>query len=103
MANNAKQCVDRVYAAANKTQLDTTEHLKSRSHVVYRWKAELEHAIAALAEEIELLESERRRVQRSLSVLTVPESISSEFLQLRSFRLESDLVRDPVEEELVKV
>lgn len=95
--------MDRVYATANKTQLDTTEHLKSRSHVVYHWKAELEHAIAALAEEIELLESERRRVQRSLSMLTVPESISSEFLQLRSFRLESDLVRDPVEEQLIKV
>lgn len=84
-------------------QLDTKEHLKTRANVVYRWKAELEHAIAAIAEEMELLEAERRRVQRSLSILTIPLSIANESLQLRSFRLNSDLVRDNVEEQLTKV
>jgi len=84
-------------------QLKTTEHLKTRANVVYRWKAELEHAIAAIAEEMKLLEVERRRVQRSLSILIIPVSIASEFLQLRSSRLDSDLVRDNVEEQLTKV
>ncbi|KAM0731964.1 Tektin-4 [Formica fusca] len=101
-ASNAKQCVKQTYAAADKTQLETTEHLKTRANVVYHWKAELEHAIAANVEEIGLLEAERRRVQRSLSILTIPASIANEFLQLRSSRLESDLVRDNVEEQLTK-
>lgn len=95
--------MEQTYAAADKTQLETTEGLKTRANVVYRWKAELEHAIAANVEEIGLLEAERRRVQRSLSILTIPASIANEFLQLRSSRLESDLVRDNVEEQLTKV
>ena len=84
-------------------QLETTEHLKTRANVVYHWKTKLEHAIAAIAEEMELLEAERRRVQRSLSILTIPLSIANEFLHLRSFRLNCDLVRDNVEEQLTKV
>ncbi|XP_012537478.1 tektin-4 [Monomorium pharaonis] len=101
-ASGAKQCVDQVYAAADKVQLKTTEHLKTRANVVYRWKAELEHAIATIAEEMELLEAECRRVQRSLSTLTIPASIANDFLQLRSSRLDSDLIRDDVEEQLAK-
>ncbi|XP_019883437.1 tektin-4 [Camponotus floridanus] len=101
-ANNAKQCVEQTYAAADKTQLETTEHLKTRANEVYRLKTELEHAISANVEEIGLLEAERRRVQRSLSILTIPASIANEFLQIRSSRLESDLVRDNVEEQLTK-
>ncbi|XP_012054472.1 PREDICTED: tektin-4 [Atta cephalotes] len=101
-ADRAKQCVDQVYMTADKMQLETTEHLKTRANVVYHWKIKLEHAIAAIAEEIELLEAERRRVQRSLSILTIPLSIANEFLQLRSLRLNSDLVRDNVEEQLTK-
>lgn len=95
--------MEQAYAAADKVQSKTTEHLKTRANVVYRWKAELEHAIAAIAEEMELLEAERRRVQRSLSILAIPASIANEFLQLRSSRLDSDLVRDNVEEQLTKV
>ncbi|XP_011639079.1 tektin-4 isoform X1 [Pogonomyrmex barbatus] len=101
-ATGAKQCVEQAYTAADKVQSETTEHLKTRANVVYHWKAELEEAIAAIAEEIELLETERRRVQRSLSVLLIPMSIASEFLQLRTSRLDSDLVRDNVEKQLTK-
>lgn len=77
--------------------------MKARAKLVYRYKTELEHAIIDTADEIRLLEAERRRVQQSLSVLTIPASIAGEFLQLRCTRLESDLVRDDVEEQLVKV
>lgn len=95
--------MNETYAAADKSQLKTTEHLKTRVKVVYHWKAELKYAIATIVEEIRLLEAEHRRVQRSLSILNIPVSITSEFLQLRSSRLESDLVRDDVEEQLTKV
>lgn len=100
---NAKRCVERTYREADKTQLESTEHLKNRANEVYRWKTELEHLISNITREIELLEAERRHVKHSLSVLTVPESIAGDFLQLRSKRLESDLIRDEVEEELTKV
>lgn len=101
-ASNAKQCVDQTYATADKTQLETTEYLKTRANLVYRWKTELEHAIAANVEEIGLLKTECRRIQRTLSILITPTSIANEFLQFRSFRLDSDLVRDNVEEQLTK-
>lgn len=77
--------------------------MKTRVNEVYRPKTELERAISANVEEIGLLEAERRRVRRSLSTLTIPASIASEFLQLRSSRLDTDLVRDNVEEQLTKV
>ncbi|CAL7952313.1 unnamed protein product [Xylocopa violacea] len=100
--SNAKRCVDRAYKETDKTQWESTEYLRNRANEVYRWKTELEHVIRDITKEIELLETEHRRVKHSLSVLTIPESIAGEFIQLRSKRLESDLTRDEVEEELTK-
>ncbi|KAF7406321.1 hypothetical protein HZH68_005690 [Vespula germanica] len=98
----AKQCIERVYREADKVQLETTDHLRTRANVVHRWKLELDNALQSITEEIILLEGERRRVKQSLSVITIPESIAGEFLQLRATRLESDLVKDNVEKELTK-
>lgn len=95
--------MDQSYKVVDATQLETTDLLKTRANLVHRYKTDLEYAIVAITEEIRLLEAERRRVQQSLSVLMIPISIAGEFLQLRCSRLESDLVRDEVEEQLVKV
>ncbi|KAL2720721.1 tektin-4 isoform X2 [Vespula squamosa] len=99
----AKQCIERVYREADKVQLETTDHLRTRANVVHRWKLELDNSLQNITEEITLLEGERRRVKQSLSVITIPESIAGEFLQLRATRLESDLVKDNVEKELTKI
>ncbi|XP_024938410.1 tektin-4 isoform X2 [Cephus cinctus] len=99
---NAKECMERVHKETDKNQLENRDRLSTRSGVVYQWKTELERGIHEMREEIELLEKERRRLKQSLVVLTIPESIAGEFLQLRSTRLEPDLVRDQVEEELIK-
>ncbi|KOX78631.1 Tektin-4 [Melipona quadrifasciata] len=72
--NNAKRCVEKSYREADKVQFETIDHLKNRASENY-CKLNIE----------------------------VPESIAGEFLQLRSKRLESDLIRDEVEEELTKV
>ncbi|XP_032664221.1 tektin-4 isoform X2 [Odontomachus brunneus] len=101
-ANCARECVEQSYKAVDNAQLEATDQLKTRANLVHRHKTQLEHAITAITEEIRLLETERRRVQQSLLVLTTPTSIAGEFLQLRCSRLESDLVRDDVEEQLVK-
>ncbi|KAI4494784.1 hypothetical protein M0804_000985 [Polistes exclamans] len=98
----AKQCIERVYREADKQQLETKDYLRTRANVVHRWKLELDHALHSITEEIILLEGERRRVKQSLSVITIPESIAGEFLQLRATRLESDLVKDDLEKELTK-
>lgn len=103
MMNDVKRYVGQTYKTADEVELETTEKLKNRANVVFHWKAKLENAISTVMEEIELLEAERRRVKRSLSVLNIPASIAGEFLHLRSSRLESDLVRDEVEEQLTKV
>ncbi|XP_051173310.1 uncharacterized protein LOC127289421 [Leptopilina boulardi] len=99
---DARHCKEEIYKETDKTQLENRDRLSSRVGVVHRWKTELERALLDITEEIELQDGERRRVQRSLSVLTIPESIAAEFLELRSTRLEPDLVKDDVETELVK-
>ena len=103
VANKARETNAKIYKETDKHQLENRDRLSERAGVVYGWKSELERALVEITDEIELLENERRRVKQSLSVLTVPESIAGDFLQLRSTRLEPDLVRDPVEDELVKV
>lgn len=100
--SNAKRCVERSYKEADKLQLESMEYLKNRASEVHRWKTELEHLILEITKEIELLQAEYRHVKHSLSLLTVPESIAGEFLELRSRRLDSDLIRDEVETELTK-
>lgn len=103
LANKAKEKNANIYRETDKNQSENRDRLSERAGVVYGWKSELERALVEITDEIELLEADRRRVKQSLSVLTTPESIAGEFLQLRSTRLEPGLVRDPVENELVKV
>jgi len=103
MMLSVKDYIKQTYDTANKVAIQATENLKNRANETYHWQAELENIIWAIMEEIELLEIERHQSKRYLSILSVRISITGEFLQLRSSRLESDLVRDEVEEELTKV
>lgn len=102
-AYNGKNSMQRVFKESDTQQQENKERLMTRAGEVYKWKSELELSLQMITEEIELLETEYRRVKSSLSVLTIPESIAGEFLQLRSTRLEPDLVRDDVDDELIKV
>lgn len=103
LAKDVREHNSRVYRETDKNQLENRDRLSGRAGEIHYWKMELERAIIELTDEIELLEAEHRRVKQSLSVLTIPESIAGEFLQIRSTRMEPDLVRDKVEDELVKV
>ncbi|XP_074102651.1 tektin-4-like [Cotesia typhae] len=102
LAKDVREHNSRVYSETDKNQLENRDRLSGRAGEIHYWKMELERAIIELTDEIELLEAEHRRVKQSLSVLTIPESIAGEFLQIRSTRMEPDLVRDKVEDELVK-
>ncbi|XP_022914306.1 tektin-4 [Onthophagus taurus] len=99
---NGRQCLEKTRADTDKNQEDSTTRLKLREQEVFRWKCELERSIGAAMEEIALMESERRRLKSASAVLMLPEAISGECIERRSGRLDPELVRDEVEEELIK-
>ncbi|XP_076273209.1 tektin A isoform X1 [Rhynchophorus ferrugineus] len=99
---NGRQCLEQTQSDVDKNQEDNTRRLKQREMEIMRWKCELERAIAAAAEEIAFMEEQRRRLKQAASVLQMPESIAGECLERRTGRMDSELVRDEVEEELIK-
>ncbi|CAH1155106.1 unnamed protein product [Phaedon cochleariae] len=99
---NGRQCLEQTQADTDKNQEDNTKRLNQRELEILRWKCELERAIAAASEEIGFMEEQRRRLKQASSVLTVPESIAGECLDRRTGRMDSELVRDDVEEELIR-
>ncbi|XP_069675071.1 tektin-4 isoform X2 [Periplaneta americana] len=99
---NGRQCANFTATDTDKKQSDNTLRLSQRAHEVHRWKVELEHAINAMADEINTLALQRQRLRTAMGVLRMPESIAGECLDRRTGRLEPDLVRDKAEEELIK-
>lgn len=100
---NGRHCETFTAADTDKKQTDNTRQLSQRVHDVHRWKTELEHAISAMADEINTLELQRQRLRTAMGVLRMPEFIAGECINRRTARLEADLVRDKAEEELIKV
>ncbi|KAB0798255.1 hypothetical protein PPYR_09248 [Photinus pyralis] len=99
---NSRKCIEQTRADVDKNQEDNTKRLNQREQDIHRWKCELEMAVAALYEEICLLEEQRKRLKAAGAILNIPESIVGECLERRTGRLDSDLIRDEVEEELIK-
>lgn len=64
-------------ADIDKNQADNTKRLLQRQQDILRWKCELERAIAAASEEVQLMEEYRRRLKTAASVLMLPESIGN--------------------------
>ncbi|XP_072378548.1 tektin-4-like [Diabrotica undecimpunctata] len=99
---NGQQCLAQTLTDADKNQADNTKKLNQRELELHRWKCELEKAIAAASEEITFMEEQRHRLKQASKVLTLPESIAGEALERRTGRIDGELVRDEVEEELIK-
>ncbi|KAJ8967264.1 hypothetical protein NQ314_002992, partial [Rhamnusium bicolor] len=99
---NGRQCLEQTQADVDKNQEDNTKRLNQRELEIHRWKCELERSISAASEEISFMEEQRRRLKQASSVLTLPESIAGECLERRTGRMDAELVRDEVEEELIK-
>lgn len=83
-------------------QSETNNMLKKRVHDLSFWKKEVEKAQVAMADELLALDEDRARLKAASRILMMPEAISKECLELRSNRLEPDLVRDNAEQELIK-
>ncbi|XP_026469916.1 tektin-4-like [Ctenocephalides felis] len=99
---NSKNAMSEIFAIADKNAADNANRMVNRTQELNRWKTELERAIFAMSEEVQVLEEQRRRLKGAGSVLKIPESIVSECIERRSGRMEPDLVRDNVEEELIR-
>ncbi|XP_075232074.1 tektin A [Lycorma delicatula] len=99
---SSRQAMQTIAATADKAQYNSTVRLGERAHHIHRWKTEIEQSIFDMILELELLETQRRRIKQAKSVHVIVKSINSECLSRRSLRMEPDLVRDLVEEELIK-
>ncbi|KAF5269242.1 hypothetical protein FQR65_LT02543 [Abscondita terminalis] len=80
---NARQCFEQTRADVDQNQEDNTKRLNQRVQEILRWK------------------SERVRLKSASSVLMLPKAIAGECIERRTGRLDPDLVRDEVEDELV--
>ncbi|XP_028150140.1 tektin-4-like [Diabrotica virgifera virgifera] len=99
---NGRQCMVQCFDTVEKTQMDNTRRLNQRELEIHTFKCELDRAINAAKEEIYFLEQERRRLKEASKILLIPESISAECLERRTGRVDVELVRDDVEEEIIR-
>ncbi|KAF9415791.1 hypothetical protein HW555_006692 [Spodoptera exigua] len=99
---NAKTSMMQAFGTIDKQQMENNKRLKQKAKDIFRWKVEVERASKMISEEVELLEIERQRLKGASKVLMLPESISRQCIEMRSYRAEPDLVADLAEVELVK-
>ncbi|KAK5899751.1 hypothetical protein CesoFtcFv8_009193 [Champsocephalus esox] len=89
-------------AGTFKTQGEGTRLLGERLHEIHSWKSELQRYIEQLQADTESLLALKTRLEKALDASETPYAISTDNLSCRARRLGPDLVRDSVEEELVK-
>uniref|UniRef100_A0A3Q2P793 Tektin n=1 Tax=Fundulus heteroclitus TaxID=8078 RepID=A0A3Q2P793_FUNHE len=89
-------------AAALKTQAEGTRLLGERLQDIHYMKSELQRHIEHLQADTELLLMLRKRLEKALDASETPYAIATDNLTCRGRRLVGELVRDTVEEELLK-
>ncbi|XP_043970294.1 tektin-4-like [Gambusia affinis] len=89
-------------AAALKTQATGTRLLGERLQEIHSWKSELQRHIELLQADTESLLMVKKRLERALDATETPYAIATDNLTCRARRLGAELVRDTVEEELLK-
>ncbi|NP_001139162.1 tektin-4 [Danio rerio] len=89
-------------AATLRTQTEGTTHLGARLQDIHLWRSELERLIERLSAETDLQISSRRRLEKALDATEIPFAIATDNLTCRERRFGPDLVKDAVEEELLK-
>ncbi|XP_023335348.1 tektin-4 [Eurytemora carolleeae] len=98
----AKQLIHATTSRTNQTQNDVTERLGERLQNINLWKFELEKSIRDITSEIELLVTERRRLEYGIQATEGPLHIARDCLANRQRRIDYDLVQDIAEKELLK-
>lgn len=90
-------------AAALKAQAEVTCLLGERLQDIHGWKSELQRHVERLQADTGALLALKTRLERALDATETPYAIATDNLNCRARRLGPDLVRDSVEEELLKV
>ncbi|XP_070712659.1 tektin-4 [Pempheris klunzingeri] len=88
--------------ATLKTQAEGTRLLGERLQDVHYWRSELQRHIQQLLADTESLLALKRRLEKALDATEAPYAIATDNLSCRTRRPGPDLVRDTVEEELLK-
>ncbi|XP_036405894.1 tektin-4 [Megalops cyprinoides] len=89
-------------AGTLRTQSEGTRHLGERLLDIHFWRSELQRHIEELTSETDLLLGQKRRLEKALEATEIPFAIATDNLTCRERRLGPDLVKDDVEEELLK-
>ncbi|KAM6939706.1 tektin-4 [Xenentodon cancila] len=89
-------------AATLKSQTEGTRLLGERLQEIHYWRSELQRHIDQLQADTDSLLALRARLEGALAATDIPYAISTDNLTCRAGRLGPDLVRDSVEEELLK-
>ncbi|XP_026159549.1 tektin-4 isoform X2 [Mastacembelus armatus] len=89
-------------AATFKTQAQGTRLLGERLQEIHCWRSELQRHIEQLRADTESLLALKTRLEKALDATETPYAIATDNLNCRARRLGPDLVRDAVEEELLK-
>lgn len=84
------------------TQAQGTRLLGDRLQEVHVWRSELQEHISQLQADIEALAAQKVRLERALDATEIPYAIATDNLTCRARRPGPDLVKDTVEEELLK-
>ncbi|OWR50094.1 tektin [Danaus plexippus plexippus] len=97
-----KNCIVRVNQTSCNDFSTSTDQLKHRARHINYWKSELERAIQDIDAEINLLEAMRQQLKNAMDVTNIPEYIADECLNLRSYRMQTDMVYDEPQDQLFK-
>uniref|UniRef100_A0A672Z9B3 Tektin n=1 Tax=Sphaeramia orbicularis TaxID=375764 RepID=A0A672Z9B3_9TELE len=90
-------------ALTAQAQAEGTRLLGDRLQQIHYWKSELQQHIQQLQADTDALVAQKTRLERALDATEIPYAISTDNLTCRTRRPGPDLVRDTVEEELLKV
>ncbi|XP_008187402.1 tektin-4 [Acyrthosiphon pisum] len=99
---NVQRAINTLSGSADKSMSDSTNKIAGMTRNIDRWKAHMFQVIENMRNEIDLLILSKTKIQKAQTALRIICSISTECLERRSFRLETDLTLDPGQVELVK-
>uniref|UniRef100_A0A665UKG0 Tektin n=1 Tax=Echeneis naucrates TaxID=173247 RepID=A0A665UKG0_ECHNA len=83
-------------------QAEGTRLLGERLQEIHGWRSELQRHIGQLLADTQTLQALKTRLEKALDATEAPYAIATDNLNCRTGRLGADLVRDSVEEELLK-
>lgn len=100
---NVQRAMNTLSGSADKCLWDTSKKIAGTARNIDRWRSEVYLILDRVRTEISLLLSSEKKIRDAQTALGIICSISTECLERRSFRLETDLTLDPAQVELVKV